>query len=297
MVTLGLRYAIAIILPIVGTFFFIFSIIEDSGYLPRLAMLLDRALKPIGLGGKAVIPLVLGLGCGTMATIVTRVLETRREKILATLILAVGIPCSTQLGVTMSIAPSFGALLIWFMVVSGVTLSISLLASKLIHDSIPFFFMEVPPLRIPNIENVVTKTATRLEWYFKEVLPIFILASIFIWAGRITGLFDVAISAIAFPSVLIGLPEEAAIIFLFGFFRRDYGAAGLFDLASRGLLNYPQIIVAMVTLTLFAPCIAQFLVMLKERGLKIGIIIFATAIALAFGIGYLTHATLGITGV
>jgi len=296
-VTLGLRYAIAIVLPIVTAFFFIFSIIEDSGYLPRLAMLLDRAFKTVGLSGRAAIPLVLGLGCGTMATIVTRVLESRKERIIATIMLAIGIPCSTQLGVTMSVAPNFWAVLLWFTIVSSVTLFTAFLASKLIREPSPIFFMEIPPLRIPNMGNVITKTLTRLEWYFKEVLPIFIIASVLIWFGRMIGLFDLVVSAMAFPTRLIGLPEEAAIVFIFGFFRRDYGAAGLYDLVSRGLLSHSQIIVAMVSLTLFVPCVAQFLVMIKERGLKLAVLIFLISMTVAFGVGYITNVILTGVGV
>ncbi|MGW8313744.1 MAG: ferrous iron transport protein B, partial [Desulfuromonadales bacterium] len=96
--TLGVRYAFAIILPIVGTFFIAFAIIEDSGYFPRLAMLVDRVFKKIGLNGRAVIPMVLGFGCDTMATVVTRTLESKRERIIATLLLALAIPCSAQMG-------------------------------------------------------------------------------------------------------------------------------------------------------------------------------------------------------
>ena len=288
-VTLGLRYAVAIILPIVSIFFFLFSIIEDSGYLPRLAILMDRLFKIVGLSGKAVIPLVLGLGCGTMATIVTRVLETRKEKVIATLMLAVGIPCSAQLGVILSVAPDFIALFLWMLIIGTVLLIVGYFASKLVKGEESLFMIEIPTLRIPDIGNVITKTLTRLEWYFKEVIPIFIIASIFIWVGRLTGIFDLLVNSLVPLARLLGLPDETAIIFLFGFFRRDYGAAGLFDLASQGLLNYSQVIVAMVTLTLFVPCVAQFLVMLKERGIKAGIFIFLFAIVIAFGVGYLTN--------
>jgi len=296
LVTLGLRYAFAIILPIVTIFFFLFSLIEDSGYLPRLAILLDRLFKTVGLSGKAVIPLVLGLGCGTMATIVTRVLETRKEKIIATLMLAIGIPCSAQLGVIFSIAPDFRAMFIWFSIITSVLLFAGYLASKVIKEPGPVFLIEIPSLRVPEIGNVITKTLTRLEWYFKEVIPIFLIASVFIWLGRMTGVFDLLVNLIAIPTGLISLPEEAAVIFLFGFFRRDYGAAGLFDLASHGILTTSQIIVSMVTLTLFVPCIAQFLVMIKERGIKIAMLIFITSVITAFLVGYLTSVGLNVTG-
>lgn len=293
-ITLGIRYAIAIILPIVTTFFIAFSILEDSGYLPRVAMLLDSAFKKIGLSGRAVIPLLLGLGCGTMATIVTRTLETRKEKVIATLMLAVGIPCSAQLGVMLGIAPDFKSLLIWISVVAMVLIVTGTASSRIIKGEEPTFFMELPPLRIPNLSNVLFKTFTRLEWYFKEVLPIFVLISIFIWVGRITTIFDVTVEALAIPSELIGLPGEAGLIFLYGFFRRDYGAAGLFDLIEKGIFNPTQIIVGMVTLTLFVPCIAMFGVMCKERGIKAGGIILLLSIAIAFAVGYLTNQILNI---
>ncbi|MBO8183003.1 MAG: ferrous iron transport protein B [Archaeoglobus sp.] len=291
-VTLGIRYAVAIIFPIVTTFFIAFSILEDSGYLPRLAALLDTAFKKIGLSGRAVIPLLLGLGCGTMATIVTRTLETRKERVIATLMLAVGIPCSAQLGVMMGIAPDFLALLMWISIISVVMLAVGKAASKTLKGEASLFFIELPPLRVPNLSNVVFKTVTRLEWYFKEVMPIFVLVSVVIWIGRLTKVFDLVVDALAYPSQLIGLPKEAGLILLYGFFRRDYGAAGLFDLAAKGLMSYSQIIVAMVTLTLFVPCVAQFGVMCKERGLKTGLAIFFIAISIAFSVGYLTNVLL-----
>lgn len=274
-VTLGIRYAIAIILPIVGTFFLAFSVIEDSGYLPRLAMLVDRVFKRIGLNGRAVIPMTLGFGCDTMATMVSRTLETRRERIIATLLLALAIPCSAQLGVIMGLlseAPN--ALLAWMIFVGFIFLFVGFLTAQIMPGSKPTFYMEVPPLRLPRLINVLTKTYTRMQWYFVEILPLFILASVLIWAGNLTGLFDQLINAMKPVVNFIGLPDEAAKAFLFGFFRRDYGAAGLYDLQKSGALSPQQLVVAAATLTLFVPCIAQFSMMLKERGIK-------TALAMA----------------
>lgn len=294
-ITLGLRYAVAIILPIVGTFFLAFSIIEDSGYLPRLAMLIDRVFKKIGLSGRAVIPLVLGFGCDTMATIVTRTLETRRERLLATLLLALAIPCSAQLGVLMGLLAGRTVLLIaWAGVVTLVFLLVGLLASRLLPGERPHFYMELPPLRLPRLGNVLVKTYTRMEWYFREVLPLFILASVFIWFGRLTGLFE-AITGALVPLVRwIGLPDEAAVAFLFGFFRRDYGAAGLYDL--RPILTGPQLLVASVTLTLFVPCIAQFSVMFRERGWRTALAIVLFIFPFAFLVGGLVSRALAALG-
>ena len=297
-ITLGLSYAFAIILPIVGTFFIVFSIIEDSGYLPRLAMLIDRVFKGIGLSGRAVIPMVLGFGCDTMATIVTRTQETKRERVITTLLLALAIPCSAQLGVIFAILSGNGlSLLIWIGVIALVLLLVGYLASRVIPGERASFYMEVPPLRLPKISNVLVKTYTRLQWYFVEVLPIFILASILLWLGKLTGLLNLATSGLEPVVKFIGLPPEASVAFLYGFFRRDFGAAGLYDLHSAGILVGIPLVVAAVTLTLFIPCIAQFSVMLKERGIKTALAIALFVFPFAFLVGFILNLVLTTLGV
>ncbi len=227
--TLGVRYAIAIILPIVATFFLAFALIEDSGYLPRLAMLLDRLFKTIGLSGRAVILIVLGFGCDTMATLVTRTLETGRERLIANFLLALAIPCSAQLGVIFAIlAGNPMALWIWAGVIAANFLLIGYLTTQVLPGEQPLFYMEIPPLRLPRLGNVLVKTYTRVHWYLKEVLPLFIAASIVIWLGQLMGIFEAVVRGLEPVVRLIGLPAEAAVAFLFGFFRRDYGAAGLY---------------------------------------------------------------------
>ncbi|MBI2094719.1 MAG: ferrous iron transporter B [Candidatus Omnitrophica bacterium] len=293
--TLGLRYAVSLILPIVTFFFLVFSVIEDTGYLPRLAMLLDRIFKRIGLSGRAVIPMVLGFGCATMATLVTRTLPTRRERLIATLLLSLAVPCSAQLGVILAIlAGRPKAMMVWAGVVGFVFLAVGSLAARILPGQKPSFYMELPPLRLPQLGNVLIKTYSRVRWYFLEVLPLFLLVSVLIWAGQLTGLFDRVIGALRAPVAWIGLPSEAAKVFLFGFFRRDYGAAGLYDLEKAGALDGRQLVVACVALTLFLPCVAQFLINIKERGWKTGIAISLFILCFAFGTAVLVNA--GLTG-
>ncbi len=296
-ITLGLRYAIAIILPIVGTFFLAFSVIEDSGYLPRLALLADRMFKRIGLSGRAVIPMVLGLGCDTMATIVTRTLETRRERVIATLLLALAIPCSAQLGVIFGILTARPlALLVWLAVLLTVFLLIGLLSARVLPGRKPSFYMELPPLRLPRPGNVLIKTVSRMQWYFLEIVPFFLLASVVIWGGQITGIFGALTRALEPLMGWLGLPEETSVIFIFGFFRRDYGAAGLYDLAQNNMLSGAQLVVAAVTLTLFIPCIAQFGIMLKERGWRTTLAMTLFIFPFAFFVGFLVHLLFSVLG-
>ncbi|MDA8239185.1 MAG: ferrous iron transport protein B [Nitrospiraceae bacterium] len=297
-ITLGIRYAIAIILPIVTTFFIAFSIIEDTGYLPRLAMLIDRLFKKIGLNGRAVIPIVLGFGCDTMATMVTRTLETKRERIIATLLLSLAIPCSAQMGVILALlAGSAKGLGIFIGTMAAIFLLVGYLAAKLMPGERPMFYMEVPPLRWPKLSNVFTKTYTRVEWYFKEILPLFILASIMIWAGKLTGLFDLLINILSYPVTWIGLPKEASSAFLYGFFRRDFGAAGLYDLKNAGILHGVPLVVSAVTIALFMPCIAQLSIAIKERGLKMALGMAAFIFPFALFVGFLVNKLLTGLGV
>ena len=131
--TLGLRYAVALILPIVTFFFLVFSVIEDTGYLPRLAMLIDRTFKKIGLSGRAVIPMVLGFGCATMATLVTRTLPTKRERLIATMLLALAVPCSAQLGVILALLGGHPkAMVLWAGIIMMVFLFIGFLTARLL---------------------------------------------------------------------------------------------------------------------------------------------------------------------
>lgn len=292
-ITLGIRYAVALILPIVTLFFIAFAIIEDTGYLPRLALLIDRVFKKIGLTGRAVIPMVLGLGCDTMATMVTRTLPTQRERLIATILLALAVPCSAQLGVILALLEGYPTgLWIWLSVVILVFLLIGFLSAQILPGERPYFYMEIPPLRLPKLSNVFVKTYTRVEWYFKEIFPMFILASVFIWAGQLSGLFNAVVKVLEYPMRWMGLPEQTAVSFLFGFFRRDYGAAGLYDIKKMGLLNGEQLVVACVVLTLFLPCIAQFLMNVKERGWKVGVGISVFILFFSFSVGMILHYVL-----
>ena len=288
----------AIVLPIVNTFFLAFPVLEDSGYLPRLAMLLDRLFKKIGLTARAVIPLVPGLGCDTMAVLVTRTLETRREKPIAALLLALAVPCSAQMGVILGLLGSHPAgLAVWGAVIVGVFIAAGFLAARFMSGDPPSFYMELFPLRLPRPGNVLVKTYSRMVWYFKEVLPLFLLASVLIWLGQITGLFQLLVGGLAHVVRLLGLPDEAAVAFLFGFFRRDYGAAGLYDLQSTGALAGNQLVVAAITPTLFLLCIAQLLIMKKERGTGLVLLSAAGTTAIALVVGVATHLALEGLGV
>jgi ferrous iron transport protein B len=288
LITMALTYAIAIVLPIVGFFFIAFGILEDSGYLPRLAVMVNRIFKIMGLNGKAVLPMVLGLGCDTMATLTTRILETKKERILVTLLLALGVPCSAQLGVILGLVAGLSGLAttIWIGTVVFVMLLVGYVASKVVSGEPSDFVLELPPIRVPQLANIVIKTLARVEWYLKEAVPLFILGTLILFVGHKIGALEY-LQKITDPLVvgLLGLPSKAAEAFVIGFLRRDYGAAGLFMLAKEGLMDPIQIVVSLVVITLFVPCIANFFMMVKERGMKVALYMVAFIFPFAFGVG------------
>ena len=299
LISMGLAYGLAIVLPIVSTFFIAFSLLEDSGYLPRLAVMLNRVFKAMGLNGKAVLPMMLGLGCDTMATVTTRILETRKERILVTLLLALAVPCSAQLAVILAMLGAVrpGAAL-WFMLtITVVLLAVGWIAARVIPGAASDFVLELPPLRKPAAANVLVKTVARVEWYLKEALPLFVLGTAILQVLDWTGALG-AVERAARPLVvgLLDLPPQAAGAFLLGFLRRDYAAAGLFaqyqpHLAAGTLTRSMEIeiVVALVTVTLFMPCIANFIVLLKERGVRTGLAIAGFIVPFAFGAGALVN--------
>jgi ferrous iron transport protein B len=293
MLTMGLTYAVAIVLPIVGTFFFAFGLLEDSGYLPRLAVMANRFFRAMGLNGKAILPMVLGLGCDTMATLTARILETKKERILVTLLLALGVPCSAQIGVMVGMFAglSMKAVLLWGGVVIGSMIFVGFLASKLIPGEKADFVMELPPLRLPTVRNIFVKTLARVEWFLKEAVPLFLLGTFFLFVLDRLGLIK-GLQNIAEPIVVgfLGLPSKATEALLLGFLRRDYGAAGFFVMAKAGELDAIQIVVSLVTITLFVPCLANFFMIIKERGigqaLSMAAFIFPFAFLVGGGLNY-----------
>jgi ferrous iron transport protein B len=286
--TMALTYSLALVFPIVGTFFIAFGVLEDSGYLPRLAVMVNRLFKKMGLNGKAVLPMVLGLGCDTMATLTTRILETRKERLIVILLLALGVPCSAQLTVVLTMLGSLSpiAMLIWLAVVIGTILLVGALAARVLPGKGSDFVLELPPLRVPRPGNILVKTVARIEWYLKEAVPLFVLGTLILFvADRLNLLSKLEAAAAPVLHGMLGLPRETAAAFIVGFLRRDFGAAGLYHLAQTGQLDRVQVVVAVVVITLFIPCIANFFMMVKERGWKTGLAIAAFIFPFALLVG------------
>jgi ferrous iron transport protein B len=232
--------------------------------------------------------MVLGLGCDTMATLTTRILETPKERLIVILLLALGVPCSAQLTVILAMLGGLSplALGIWAFVVLSVLFAVGRLAARVLPGRSGDFVLELPPLRLPRPGNLVVKTLARIEWYLREAVPLFVLGTAILFvADRLRLLGAVESAARPVLTGLLGLPSETATAFVVGFLRRDFGAAGLFDMARHGRIDAVQAVVAMVVITLFIPCIANFFMIVKERGWKTAMAIAAFIFPFAAAVG------------
>jgi ferrous iron transport protein B len=293
--SMGLSYGVAIVLPIVTTFFIAFSILEDSGYLPRLAVMVNKVFKRMGLNGKAVLPMVLGLGCDTMATMTARIMETRKERVIVTLLLALAVPCSAQMAVILAMTANLSAAAnLWFVgTLLAIIFLVGWLAAKVLPGRGSDFILELPPLRLPQASNIAVKTSARIEWYLREALPLFVLGTLILWGldrFHFLGVLERGMAPVVVG--LLGLPKETASAFILGFLRRDYAAAGMFRLYEPFMNAHTmtrdmeiQVVVALVTITLFIPCIANFFMILKERGWRTGVAIGLFILPFSFGVG------------
>ncbi|MDJ0625170.1 MAG: ferrous iron transporter B [Candidatus Caenarcaniphilales bacterium] len=283
--TLAVTYLFGLLLPLIWFFYLSWSMLEDSGYLPRLAVLADGFLRHIGLNGRGVIPLVLGLGCVTMAVVTTRLMSNRREQLIMMILLGIAVPCSAQLGIIQSLLAKIGGFdgwLVWAGVILSVLTICGFLASKLLPGTPTPLLLELPPLRVPYWKNVLTKTNQKSWFFFQEAGLAFIWASLAISVLQVTGGLNLVINSLKpLVSGILHLPKEVALSFLLGMVRRDFGAFGLLNLE----LSKIQVVTACVTLTLFVPCIATLAVMIKERNWKTALGIWSFAWFIGFGVG------------
>ena len=282
--TMTVTYLVGLLLPLVLGFYLVLSLLEDSGYLPRLAAMSDRMLNSIGLNGRAVIPIILGFGCITMATITTRLLGTSREKTIATSILNFAIPCSAQLGVITLLLSRVGPIYtLAYILIIGLCLAVigTVLNRALPGESSPLL-IDLPPMRLPRLDNILRKTVSRTTFFMKEAYPWFLIGSFAVAIMQVTGILAACQTGLAPLTVgWLHLPREAANAFIMGMVRRDFGAAGFASMD----LTAPQTLVALVAMTLFVPCIASVSILFKERSGREALLIWVGSWIAAFLVG------------
>jgi len=282
----GVFLAFGLVMPVLFFFYFGFTLLVESGYLPRLSILLDRVLRVIGLNGRGILPLAMGLSCVTMALITTRMLETQKERNIASFLLILGMPCAPLLAVMLVILGdmSVSASVVVFGVIALQTLIAGLLAARVHPGLVSDFIIEVPPMRVPRMRSVLTHTVRQTYHFMKEAVPLFILASLVLFAiDRLGGL--AAAERVTEPLVggFLGLPDESVQVFIKTMIRRESGAAEL-NLTMGGFDNV-QLVVTLLVMTFLTPCINSFFVLIKERGLRNALVLVLLASVNALLVG------------
>lgn len=265
--TTGLYVPLAMVLPYIIAFYFVLSILEDSGYLPRLATLADNIFHKLGMHGYGIVPMFLGLGCNVPGCLATRALETRKQRFIAATLLAVSVPCMAQMAMIFGILGPYGLYYIGLVFVSLaiIYLSVGLLLNRFITGDSPEIFLEIPPYRYPCFNVIVKKTWMRVRWFLKEAIPFLffgvLLVNILYTIGFLQWLGHVLSPVM---ENIFGLPGEASIAMVTGFLRKDLAVGMLLPLN----LHPMQLVVATTMLTVYFPCIAAFAILVKELGLK-----------------------------
>lgn len=288
LLTTGLYVPIAMVLPYVFAFYVALGILEDVGYLPRLAVLVDNLMHVLGMHGYAIIPMVLGFGCNVPAALATRILESRREKFICATMLSIGIPCMAQTAMVVGLIGRYGwqYLAIIYGILFILWLIIGFVLNAMLPGSSPPLLMEIPPYRLPHPKVLGKKVWIRIRVFLADAIPYVFLGVLFVNILHVSGIID-ALSRVFAPLLggLLGLPSEAIVALLMGFVRKDVAVGMLSPLG----LSVRELVVAVIVLTAYFPCAATFVVLLRELGpldmLKSALIMLVAA----FGAGALTN--------
>jgi len=266
--TTGLFVPFAVVLPYIFAFYLILSFLEDSGYLPRLGVLVDNVMHKLGLHGLSIIPIMLAFGCNVPGALATRILETKRERFIAMTLMAIGVPCMAQLAMIIGLVGGVAGLpglMLVFITLITVWILLGLLLNLFIRGESPEIFVEIPTYRMPYLGALFKKLWMRVKGFLKEAVPFVILGVLvanILYSLHvidfITGIFAPVVTKV------FGLPSEAIAALIIGFLRKDVAVGMLAPLN----LSVKQIVIASVILTMYFPCFATFAVMLKELGIK-----------------------------
>jgi ferrous iron transport protein B len=291
--TTGVYIALVLVFPYFFSFYAAFGFLEDFGYLPRLAVVLDAFFHRLGLHGYSSIPIMLGLGCKVPAILATRVLTGKREKLLTAALILMSAPCLPQSIMILSLGMRHGiaSALAVFSVLLLVGLGANAVLQKITKGELPELSLELPSYRLPSVRLLARKLWLRILDYFREILPLIAVGVLAIHILEKFGAIQfISRTAGRALSVLLGLPGEIAPVLLLGFLRKDVSIA----LLAPFHLSAPQFVVACMFMVLYVPCIASLFTLIRELGLASALSVALIALLAALGAGGLLHAVFAV---
>jgi ferrous iron transport protein B len=297
--TMEFKALFVVLLPLVTAYNAAMSLLEDSGYLPRLTILTDKFFSRIGLNGMAAIPILLGFGCSTMGILSTRTLRTQKDRTIVTAIIAIAIPCAAQQGIIIALLSSTNSLKIWliyiFIMFAMVYISGKVMDFFLASKGSPLV-MDIPPLRIPSLKNCVRKTMFRSLGFVRGMLLMFTITCIIMTTlNEFRVLCYIQDSMAPIMERLLNLPKSFANVFVMGMIRKDVAAASLLQKSGVGVvgvLTDVQILTAAVVISLFVPCINALIVIFRERSWKEAVALWFSSFFLAIFVGWLLNISI-----
>jgi len=265
LLTTGLFVPLGAVLPYVFAFYTVLSFLEDFGYLPRLAIMVDTLMHRIGLHGLAIVPMLLGLGCNVPGVLSTRILETRRERFISATILAIGVPCAALQAMVVGLVGRHGManLGIVYGTLFIVWLTLGVLLNCTVRGESPEIFVEIPPYRIPYLRSLLKKIWIRMKWFVKEAVPFVLLGVLLVNILYTLGIIQF-VGRLTAPVItqVLGLPSDAVGALIIGVFRKDVAVGMLVPLG----LTAKQLIIASVVLAMYFPCVATLTTLVRELG-------------------------------
>lgn len=286
--TMTPAYLFGLLLPLVAGFYFLQHVLDESCLFPRIAKFLNKPFRLLGMNGNAIIPIILGFGCVTVALVSTSILGTKRERLIASVLLCIAVPCSAQVAIIISFAflLNIKYFLLYLLVIGSIFTLLGILLNLLLPGTLEPSELPSPPLRIPNFKMIVKKTVNEAIEFLRDTVPTFI------WGGVAICLLDYYNGFMKLrewfapiTTQLLKVPESAANLFVMSIIKRDLGAAGFYSMVTNGAFTQKEILVTLVVLTLFVPCFASQMILFKQGKAVTAILIWIGSFAIAFSVG------------
>ena len=286
--TMTPAYLFGLLLPLVTGFYFFQHILDESRLFPRIAKYLNKPFNLLGLSGNAVIPFVLGFGCVTIALVSTTILGTRRERLIASALLCIAVPCSAQVAIIVSFAflLDIKYFLLYLLVIFGIFIVLGTLLNLLLPGTLHHTELSAPPLVFPDMKKIIKNTAKEAVLFLKSTVPTFLIGGMAISIlDYYNGFMKLREWCAPITVDFLKIPENATNLFVMSIIKRDLGAAGFYSMVTNGSFTQKEILVTLIVLTLFVPCFASQMILFKQGKALTAILIWIGSFIIAFSAG------------
>lgn len=293
--TMTPAYLFGLLLPLVIGFYFLQHVLDESCLFPRIAKFLNKPFHLLGLNGNAIIPFVLGFGCVTIALVSTSILGSKRERLIASALLCIAVPCSAQVAIIVSFAflLDLKYFLFYLLVICFVFILLGTLLNLLLPGALQPVELPTPPLRFPDLKKIIKNTAEEAVSFLRDTVPTFLLGGMAVSIlDYYNGFMKLREWCAPITTEFLRIPENATNLFVMSIIKRDLGAAGFYSMVTNGSFTQKEILITLTVLTLFVPCFASQMILFKQGKALTATIIWIGSFVIAFSVGGLVSRIL-----